>query len=108
MDSYHGSLFVWIPAIWEMSERMTQSNSLGLPKHVATKIEKVLGISSSELNGYDLVRMIEAYPGRTPCEHCLKESSANFLTSRYPLRGYVHTEVPYGGGRQTMVPGIRC
>ncbi len=46
-------------AIWEMSERMTQSNSLGLPKHVATKIEKVLGISSSELNGYDLVRMIE-------------------------------------------------
>ncbi len=59
LDSYHGSLFVWIRAIWEMSERMTQSNSLGLPKHVATKIEKVFGISSSELNGYDLVRMIE-------------------------------------------------
>ncbi len=38
---------------------MSQSNSLGLPKHVATKIEKVLGISSSELNGYDVVRMIE-------------------------------------------------
>ena len=38
---------------------MTQSNSLGLPKHVASKIEKVFGISSSELNGSDLVKMIE-------------------------------------------------
>ena len=44
---------------WEMSERITQSNSLGLLKHVATKIEKVFGISSSELNGYNLVRMLE-------------------------------------------------
>ena len=38
---------------------MTQSNALGLPAHVAAKIEKVLGISSSDLNGYDLVRLIE-------------------------------------------------
>ena len=54
VHSYHGSLFVWIRAIWEMSERMTQSNSLGLPKHVAAKIKKVLGVTSSELNGYNL------------------------------------------------------
>jgi hypothetical protein len=36
-----------------------ESNSFELPQHVVAKIEKVLGVSHSELNGYDLVKLID-------------------------------------------------
>ncbi len=38
---------------------MTEDSGLELPEHVAAKIEKVLGVSSSQLEGYDLVKLIE-------------------------------------------------
>ena len=40
-------------------DEMTQSNSFELPKHVVAKIEKVLGVLPSQLEGYDLVQLIE-------------------------------------------------
>ncbi len=38
---------------------MTEEPWLELPEHIVTKIEKVLGIPSSELAKYDLVKLIE-------------------------------------------------
>lgn len=38
---------------------MAQKDSLELPNHVVAKVEKVLGLSSLKLEGYDLVRLIE-------------------------------------------------
>jgi len=38
---------------------MTQGSGLELPKDVVTKIERVLGVPSSVLDGYDLVKLIE-------------------------------------------------
>ena len=38
---------------------MTQDGGLELPEHVAAKIEEVLGVLPSELDGYDLVKLIE-------------------------------------------------
>ena len=38
---------------------MTEDSGLELPEHVAAKIAKVLGVSSSQLEGYDLVKLIE-------------------------------------------------
>lgn len=38
---------------------MTQERWLDLPKDVAIKIEKVLGIAASDLEDYDLVKLID-------------------------------------------------
>ncbi len=38
---------------------MTQEHCLGLPEHVAAKVEQVLGIPPSELSEHDLVGLIE-------------------------------------------------
>ena len=38
---------------------MTEDSGLELPEHVTAKIEKVLGVSSSQLEGYDLAKLIE-------------------------------------------------
>ncbi len=38
---------------------MTQDSGLALPEQLITKIEKVLGLDSSDLEGYDLVKLID-------------------------------------------------
>lgn len=38
---------------------MTEDSGFELPEHVVAKIAKVLGVSSSQLEGYDLVKLIE-------------------------------------------------
>ena len=38
---------------------MTQSDPFVLPEHVVAKIEKILGVTPSELDGYDFVKLIE-------------------------------------------------
>ena len=38
---------------------MTQDGGLELPENVVAKIEQVLGLSSVQLQGYDLVKLIE-------------------------------------------------
>ena len=38
---------------------MTQDGGLELPENVVAKIEHVLGLSSVQLQGYDLVKLIE-------------------------------------------------
>ena len=38
---------------------MTEVSGLELPEHVAAKIVKVLGLSSSQVKGYNLVKLIE-------------------------------------------------
>ncbi|MCH8853201.1 MAG: hypothetical protein IID41_11195 [Planctomycetes bacterium] len=38
---------------------MTQDSGLALPKQLTAKIEKVLGLDSADLEGYDLVKLID-------------------------------------------------
>lgn len=38
---------------------MTQDGGLELPENVVAKIKQVLGLSSVQLQGYDLVKLIE-------------------------------------------------
>ncbi len=38
---------------------MTQDSGLALPEHVTAKIERVLGLDSADLQGYDLVQLID-------------------------------------------------
>ncbi len=38
---------------------MTQDSGLALPEQLITKIEKVLGLDSADLEGYDLVKLID-------------------------------------------------
>jgi hypothetical protein len=38
---------------------MTEDSGFELPEHVVAKIAKVLGVSSAQLEGYDLVKLIE-------------------------------------------------
>ncbi len=38
---------------------MTQDSGLALPEQLTAKIEKVLGLDSTDLEGYDLVKLID-------------------------------------------------
>ncbi len=38
---------------------MTQDSGLALPEQLTAKIEKVLGLDSADLEGYDLVKLID-------------------------------------------------
>ncbi len=38
---------------------MTQDSGLALPEQLTAKIEKVLGLDSADLQGYDLVQLID-------------------------------------------------
>ncbi len=38
---------------------MTEDSGLALPEQLTAKIEKVLGLDSSDLEGYDLVKLID-------------------------------------------------
>lgn len=38
---------------------MTDDSGFELPEHIVAKIAKVLGVSAAQLEGYDLVKLIE-------------------------------------------------
>ncbi len=60
---------------------MTQDSGLALPEHLTAKIEKVLGLDSADLEGYDLVKLIDEL-----CDTALMFDKNERATADVPAR----------------------
>ncbi len=60
---------------------MTQDSGLALPEQVIAKIEKVLGLDSTDLEGYDLVKLIDEL-----CDTALMFDKNERATADAPVR----------------------
>ncbi len=60
---------------------MTQDNGLALPEQLTAKIEKVLGLDSAHLEGYDLVKLIDEL-----CDTALMFDKNERATADVPAR----------------------
>ena len=60
---------------------MTQDSGLALPEQLTAKIEKVLGLDSADLEGYDLVKLIDEL-----CDTALMFDKNERATADEPVR----------------------
>ena len=60
---------------------MTQDSGLTLPEQLIAKIEKVLGLDSTDLEGYDLVKLIDEL-----CDTALMFDKNERATADLPAR----------------------
>ena len=60
---------------------MTQDSGLALPEQLTVKIEKVLGLDSADLEGYDLVKLIDEL-----CDTALMFDKNERATADVPAR----------------------
>ncbi len=60
---------------------MTQDSGLALPEQLTAKIEKVLGLDSADLEGYDLVKLIDEL-----CDTALMFDKNERATTDAPVR----------------------
>ncbi|MCH8914024.1 MAG: hypothetical protein IIA33_10715 [Planctomycetes bacterium] len=60
---------------------MTQDSGLALPEQLTAKIEKVLGLDSADLEGYDLVKLIDEL-----CDTALMFDKNERATADVPAR----------------------
>ncbi len=60
---------------------MTQDSGLALPEQLTAKIEKVLGLDSQDLEGYDLVKLIDEL-----CDTALMFDKNERATADVPAR----------------------
>ncbi len=60
---------------------MTQDSGLALPEQLTAKIEKVLGLDSADLEGYDLVKLIDEL-----CDTALMFDKNERATADLPAR----------------------